>query len=121
MGLEEKRKGKFKAAGRFVERIKKIQKEAKAVLGKVQEKIKRYTDRKWEKTKKYKVENLVLLSIKDLKWKMVERKLEKLTEQFVEPYKVKRIVSTNTIELELSGLIKINLVANISWVWLYRP
>jgi len=46
MGLEEKRKRKFKAAGRFVERIKKIQKEAKAVLGKVQEKIKRYTDRK---------------------------------------------------------------------------
>jgi len=46
MGFEERRKGKFKAAGRFVERMKKIQKEAKAVLGKVQEKIKRYTDRK---------------------------------------------------------------------------
>jgi len=45
---------------------------------------------------------------------MVERKSEKLTEQFVEPYKVKEIVSTNTIELELSGLIKINLAANIS-------
>jgi len=46
MGFEERRKGKFKAAGRFVERMKKIQKKAKAVLGKVQEKIKRYTDRK---------------------------------------------------------------------------
>jgi len=46
MEFEEKRKGKFKAVGRFVERMKKIQKEAKAVLEKVQEKIKRYTDRK---------------------------------------------------------------------------
>ena len=35
MGFEERRKGKYKVAGKFVERMKKIQKEAKAVLGKV--------------------------------------------------------------------------------------
>ena len=116
MEFEEKRKGKFKAVGRFVERMKKIQKEAKAVLEKVQEKIKRYTDRKWGKAEKYKVGDLVLLSTKDLKWKIVERKSEKLTKQFVKPYKVKGIISTNTIELELPGSIKINLVANVSWV-----
>jgi len=52
---------------------------------------------------------------------MVERRLEKLTEQFVGSYKVKGIVSTNTIELELPSSTKIHSVVNISQVWLYRP
>ena len=34
IGFEGKRKGKYKAAGKFVERMKRIQEEAKAVLGK---------------------------------------------------------------------------------------
>jgi len=45
---------------------------------------------------------------------MVGRKSEKLIEQFVGPYKVKGIVSTNTIELELPSSIKIHPVVNIS-------
>jgi len=39
----------------------------------------------------------------------------------VEPYRVKRVISTNTIELELPSSIKINSVVNVSQVWLYRP
>ena len=39
----------------------------------------------------------------------------------MEPYKVKEIVSTNAIELELPSSIKIHPVVNISWVQLYRP
>ena len=42
----------------------------------------------------------MLLSTKDLKYQMVGRRMEKLTERFVGPYKVKSIVSMNTIELE---------------------
>jgi len=34
MGFEGRRKGKFKTAGKFVERMKKIQEKAKAALGK---------------------------------------------------------------------------------------
>ena len=34
MGFERRRKGKYKVAGKFVERMKKIQEEAKAVLEK---------------------------------------------------------------------------------------
>jgi len=45
---------------------------------------------------------------------MVGRRSEKLIEQFVGPYKVKRIISTNAIELELSSSIKIHFVVNIS-------
>ena len=47
--------------------MKKIQKEAKAALGKAQEEMKKFGDRKQEKGKEYKVGDLVLLSTKDLK------------------------------------------------------
>jgi len=51
---------------------------------------------------------------------MKRRHSEKLTERFVDPYKVKRIISTNMIELELPSTIKIHLVVNISRVYMYR-
>jgi len=46
MGLEGKRKGKYEVAGKFVERMKRIQEEAKAVLGKAQEEMKKFIDKK---------------------------------------------------------------------------
>ena len=42
-------------------------------------------------------------------------------ERFVGPYKIKGIVSSNTIELELPRTIKIHPVVNVSRVWLYKP
>ena len=45
---------------------------------------------------------------------------EKLTEQFIGPYKVKRIISTNAIELELPSIIKIHPVVNVSRVHIYK-
>jgi len=50
---------------------------------------------------------------------MVERRTEKLTERFVRPYKVKPIVSTNAIKLELPSTVKIHLVVNISRIRRY--
>ena len=58
----------------------------------------------------------MLLSTKNLKWQIVERRLEKLIEQFVGLYKVKGIVSTNTIELDLPKSIKIHPIVNVSRV-----
>jgi len=52
---------------------------------------------------------------------MKGRRSEKLTKRFVGPYKVKGIVSSNVIELELPKSIKIHPVVNISRVWLYKP
>jgi len=121
MGFEGRRKGKYEAAGKFVERIKKIQEEAKAVLGKVQEEMKKFVNRRQREEEEYRVEDLVLLSMKDLKWQMKGRRSEKLTEHFVDPYKVKGIVSSNAIELELPKSIRIYPVVNISRVRLYKP
>jgi len=120
MGFEGRRKRKYKAAGKFIERMKKIQEEAKAALGKVQEEIKKFANRRRGKGEEYRVGNLILLSMKDLKWQIKEKRSEKLTEHFVGPYKVKGIVSSNAIELELPKSIRIHPVVNVSRVWLYK-
>jgi len=116
MGFEGRRKGKYKAAGKFVERMKKIQKEAKAILGKAQEEIKKFANRRQREEEEYRVGDLVLLSTKDLKWRMKGRRSEKLTERFVGPYKVKGIISSNTIKLELPKSIRIHPMVNVSRV-----
>jgi len=116
MGFEGRRKEKYKAAGKFAERIKRIQEEAKAALGKVQEEIKKFVNRRRREEEEYKVGDLVLLSTKNLKWQMKGRRSEKLTERFVGPYKIKGIVSSNVIELELPKSIKIHPVVNVSRV-----
>ena len=121
MGFEGRRKRKYEIVGKFVERMKKIQEEAKAVLGKVQEEMKKFANRRQREKEEYRVEDLVLLSTKDLKWQMKGRRSEKLTEHFVDPYKVKGIVSSNAIELELPKSIRIHSVVNVSRVQLYKP
>jgi len=47
---------------------------------------------------------------------MKGRRSEKLMERFVGPYKIKGIVSSNAIELELPRTIKIHPVVNVSRV-----
>ena len=119
IGFEVRKKGKYKGAEKFVIKMKEIQEEVKVVLEKVQEEIRKYADRKRGEANKYKVGNLVMLSTKDLKYQMVGRRTEKLMERFVEPYKIKKIVSPNTVELGLPATIKIHLVVNISRIQQY--
>ena len=45
MGFEIRKKEKYKGAEKFAERMRNMQEEAKAVLQKVQEDMKRYVDR----------------------------------------------------------------------------
>jgi len=60
-----------------------------------------------------------MLSTKDLKYQMVGRRTEKLTERFVDPYKTKKIILSNTIELELPSTVKIHPVVNVSRIHKY--
>jgi len=52
---------------------------------------------------------------------MKGRRSKKLMERFVGPYKIKGIISSNAIELELPKTIKIHPVVNVSRVRLYKP
>jgi len=119
MGFEVRKKRKYKGVEKFVVKMKEIQEEARAALGKVQEKMKKYVDRKRAEVNEYKVGDLVMLSTKDLKYQMMERRTEKLTERFVGPYKIKKIISSNAVELELPSTVKIHLVVNVSRIQRY--
>jgi len=68
MGFEDRKKRKYKEAEKFVKKIKEIQEEAKAALSKVQEEMKKYADRKRVEVDDYKVEDLVMLNTKNLKY-----------------------------------------------------
>jgi len=46
MGFERRRKGRYEVAGKFIEKIKKIQEKTKAVLEEAQEKIKKFANKK---------------------------------------------------------------------------
>jgi len=105
MEFEVRRKGKYKGIEKFVTQMKEIQEEAKAALEKAQEEIKRYTDKKRAKINEYRIGNLMMLSTKDLKYQMVSRRTEKLTEKFIGSYKIKKVISLNAVELELSSIV----------------
>jgi len=109
IGFKSRKKGKCQGVEKFIEKIKEIQEKAKAVLGKVQEEIKKYINRKRKEVDDYKVGNLVMLSTKDLKHQIVGRRTEKLTERFVGPYRIKKIISSNMVKLELPSIVKIHV------------
>jgi len=119
MGFEGRKKGKYAGAEKFVEKMKEVQEETKVALKKVQEDMRKYADRKKLDVEEYKVGDLVMLSTKDLKYQMVRRRTEKLMERFVGPYKIKKIVSSNAVELELPSTVKIHPVVNISRIRRY--
>ena len=97
MGGDIRKKGKVEKATEFVERLKKVQEEAGAALRKAQEKMKKYTDRKRKEIEEWRKEDRVLLSTKDLVFK--KRPVRKLVDQYVGPYTIEEMVSTNAIKL----------------------
>jgi len=65
------------------------------------------------------VKDLIMLSTNNLKYQMIGRRTEKLTERFVGLYKIKKIVLTNAVELELPSTVRIHPVVNISRIYRY--
>ena len=119
MGFEMRKKGRFKSTERFMEQIKEIQGETKAALAKAQKDMRKYMGSYRSEAVEYKVGDLVLLSTKDLKWQMIRRWSEKLTEYYIGPYKIKKVVFLNAVKLELPKTIKIHLVVNVSRIRMY--
>ena len=97
IGGDIRKREKVEKTTEFVERMKKVHKEAEAALKKVQEDMKRQADRGRKETKDWKKEDRVLLSTKNLVFK--ERPVMKLVDQYVGPYTIKEVVSTNVVKL----------------------
>jgi len=120
MGFEMRKKGKVLRAEEFATKMKEIQEEAQAALRKAQEEMKKQADQYRGEVEEYKIRDMVLLSTRDLKWKMIRRRTDKLTERFVGPYRVKGIISSNAIELDLLSSVRIHPVVNVSRIHRYR-
>ena len=118
MGGDIRRKGKVESVTEFVERMKKVHKEAEAALRKTQEKMKRYADRRRKETEVWKKGDQVLLSTKDLVFK--ERPTKKLMERYVGLYVIEEIVSSNAVKLRLPSSMRIHLVVNVSRIVRYK-
>jgi len=58
------------------------------------------------------------LSIKDLVFK--ERPAKKLVDQYIGPYIINKVVSTNAVKLWVPTSMRIHLVVNTSWVMQYK-
>jgi len=49
-----------------------------------------------------------------------ERLARKLVDQYIGPYTIEEVVSTNAVKLRLPTLIRIHLVVNVSWIVWYK-
>ena len=115
MGFDIRKKRKNEKAEEFVKEMKDRNEEVKAVLVKLQEEMKRYTDKNRKEAEEYRVGNKVLISMKDFPMELMKRVTKKLTEkyEYIGPYVVKKIILENVVELELPVLLRIYPVINV--------
>ena len=114
MGGDIRKRGKVEKATEFVERMKKVHKEAGTVLKKAQEDMKRQVDKGRRETKNWKKGDRVLLSTKDLVFK--ERPVRKLVDRYIGPYTIEEVVSTNAVKIRLPTSMRIHPVVNVSQI-----
>ena len=97
MGVDLRRKEKMEKATEFAERMRKVHEEARATLVMAQEEMKRQADRERKEAEVWKVEDKVMLSIKDLVFK--EQLVRKLIDQYVGLYIIDEVISINVVKL----------------------
>ena len=120
MDFDIRKKEKNEKAEEFVKEMKERHEEARIALVKSQEEMKRQADRKRKEAEEYRVGNKVLISTKDFSAELMKRATKKLTEKFIGPYVVRKIVSENAVELELPASLRIHPVVNVRRIVKYR-
>jgi len=120
MGFDIREKEKNEKAEEFVREMKERHEEARAALVKSQEEMKRQADRNRKEAEEYRVGNKVLISTKDFSVELMKRSMKKLTEKFIGPYVVRKIVSENAVELELPVSLRVHPVVNVRRLVKYK-
>ena len=120
MGFDIRKKGKNEKAEEFAREIKERHKEARAALVKSQEEMKRQADKSRKEAEEYRVGDKVLINTKDFSMELMKRVMKKLTEKFIGPYVVRKIVSKNAVELKLPASLRIHPVVNVRRIMKYR-
>jgi len=120
IGFDIRKKGKNMKVEEFAREMKNRHEEAKSALVRSQEEMKRQVDRNRKEAEEYRVGDKVLISTKDFPMKLMKRVTKKLTEKYIGPYVVKKIVSENVVELELPASLRIHPVVNVRRIVKYQ-
>jgi len=120
MGFDIRKKGKNEKAKEFAKEMKERHEETRAALVKSQEEMKRQADKSRKEAEEYKIGDKILISIKDFSIELMKRVMKKLTEKFIGPCVVRKIVLANAVELELLASLKIHPVVNVRRIMKYR-
>jgi len=120
IGFDIRKKGKNIKAEGFVKKMKNKYEKAKAALVKSQKEMKKQADRNRKEAEEYRVEDKVLISTKDFSIELMKKATKKLMEKYIESYVVKKIISENTVELELLVLLRIYSVVNVRRIVKYQ-
>ena len=83
------------------------------ILKRLQKKMEKYLNRNRKEAEKYKIGDKVLISTKDFSVELMKRATKKLTQKYIGPCMVKKIVLENIVELELPVSLRVHLVVNI--------
>ena len=75
---------------------------------------KQQADRGRKEAEVWKIEDKVILSMKDLMFK--EWLVKRLVDQYVGSYTIDKVVFTNAVKLWLLTLMRIHSVVNVSWI-----
>ena len=105
------------AANELANKIAKTLEEAKNSLEKAQDHMKTQTDKKYSEVSAYAVRDLIWLSIDNLHLPCTSKKL---SEHWLGPYKITKIVDPNAVKLLLLKSMCIHPIINISQVKLYK-
>ena len=120
MGFDIRKKGKNEKAEEFAKEMKERHEEVRAALVRSQEEMKRQADRSRKEAEEYRVGDKVLISTKDFLMELMKRATKKLTEKFIGPYMVRKIMLENAVELELLASLRIHPVVNVRRIVKYR-
>ena len=116
IGFDIKKKGKNVKSEEFAREMKERKEryeETRAVLVRLQKEMKKQMDRNRKEAEDYRVGDKVFISTKDFPMELMKKAMKKITEKYIGPYVVKKIISENVVELKLPASLRIHPVVNV--------
>jgi hypothetical protein len=118
LGSEPIRTGTVEAASDFAKRIKSAEEEAKSALKKAAEDMARYYDAHRSEAPEYSIGDLVWLDARDIS---TDRPTKKLSDKWLGPYKVDKVLSRSAIRLKLPRTMRVHPVFHVSKLRPFKP
>jgi len=118
LGTEPTRTGRIEAVDDFLTRMKKTEDEAKSALQQAADDMARFHDRHALEAPSYKVGDKVWLDAHNI---TTDRPTKKLSDKWLGPYLVDKVLSRSAVRLKLPRSMRIHPVFNVSKLRLFQP